>query len=407
MFFGLISVAVVQLLTFSVKQCVADNSLTTLPFSFTLAALNTTLPNANSTGAPLVLAIDGAEDGAEFYATSTYHTWPINDFPSLGLVEGSLKAFFFDSTGGLTPNGTDTASAGGELGWLSEAISPPPVARVFSAVEVPAHERPLLAVHGFHDLWTLCPFDDGSSQTKVIFNVTANVVNPPPFPEFNPANCYGVVINILVAPSFVSPSPSTEDMQLQLHIAIFTSLLALAVNQCTTQGAITNLPFKFTLAALNTTLPNANNTGAPLVLGQNGADDGIEFYVTSTYASYPYDDYPSIGLVDGSLRAYRADGSWNTNATNVTSGNELGWVTTTLYTSSGPQVYSAVRLPAYEHPILAAHGFHDLWSLCPFPAPLPQTNIIFNVTADVVNPPPFQLFDPADCYGVIITILAS
>ena len=30
------------------------------------------------------------------------------------------------------------------------------------------------------------------------------------------------------------------------------------------------LPYNFTLAALNSSLPNANSTGAPLVLGQNG-----------------------------------------------------------------------------------------------------------------------------------------
>jgi hypothetical protein len=32
----------------------------------------------------------------------------------------------------------------------------------------------------------------------------------------------------------------------------------------------------FTLAAVNTTLPNANTTGAPLVLGSAGAIDGAE-----------------------------------------------------------------------------------------------------------------------------------
>ncbi len=35
--------------------------------------------------------------------------------------------------------------------------------------------------------------------------------------------------------------------------------------------SFTDLPYYFTLAAWNTTLPNANKTGVPLVLGQNGA----------------------------------------------------------------------------------------------------------------------------------------
>ena len=41
----------------------------------------------------------------------------------------------------------------------------------------------------------------------------------------------------------------------------------------------------FTLAAWNTTLPNANNTGVPLVLGQAGAISGAEFKVLSVRLS--------------------------------------------------------------------------------------------------------------------------
>jgi len=39
--------------------------------------------------------------------------------------------------------------------------------------------------------------------------------------------------------------------------------------------------YNFTLVALNNTLPNANSTGAPLVLGQAGATGGAYLYVTS------------------------------------------------------------------------------------------------------------------------------
>ena len=38
---------------------------------------------------------------------------------------------------------------------------------------------------------------------------------------------------------------------------------------------LTDLPYHFTLAAWNTTRPNANGTGVPLVLGQNGASSQI------------------------------------------------------------------------------------------------------------------------------------
>lgn len=34
-----------------------------------------------------------------------------------------------------------------------------------------------------------------------------------------------------------------------------------------------SLPYNFTIAAVNTTLPNANLTGVPLVLGQNGEQE--------------------------------------------------------------------------------------------------------------------------------------
>ena len=123
-----------------------------------------------------------------------------------------------------------------------------------------------------------------------------------------------------------------------------------------------------------------------------------------TWASYPYNDYPTLALVDSGLRAYTREGSWITNATNVQSGGTLGWVTTRMYTQPAPKVYSAVKAPAYQFDLLAAHGFADLWSLCPFPGTYPQTNVVFNVTADV-PPPPYLGFDPTLCYPIRIHIV--
>ncbi|PPQ74621.1 hypothetical protein CVT26_007465 [Gymnopilus dilepis] len=196
MFFSFISLAIVQLLALSVKQCVADTSLKSLPYNFTLAALNTTLPNANSTGVPLVLAIDSVNigEGIANYATSTFFSFSVNDFPTLGLVNGNLKAASTARTGLLFPNATDPTS-GGKLEWLVQSINPPPIARVFSAVEVPAHKHLVLAVHGNHDLWSLCPFDD--FETKIVFDVATVAKNPPSSLQFNPAKCFGVVINIV------------------------------------------------------------------------------------------------------------------------------------------------------------------------------------------------------------------
>ncbi|PPQ80135.1 hypothetical protein CVT25_001434 [Psilocybe cyanescens] len=184
-------------------------------------------------------------------------------------------------------------------------------------------------------------------------------------------------------------------------LIIFTLFAELCLSQTTQIGYLAH---NFTLSALNATLPNTNATGAPLVLGQNGASGGITFYVTSTYASFPYNDYPALGLVDKGLRAYGSTGRWITNATAVTSGGTLGWVTTTLYAHAAPEIYSVVRLPAYEYPLLAANGFHNLWSLCPFSGNRPQTNIVFNVTANI-PPPPYLGFDPSLCYDVVVTVI--
>ncbi|KAJ3484818.1 hypothetical protein NLJ89_g11952 [Agrocybe chaxingu] len=84
---------------------------------------------------------------------------------------------------------------------------------------------------------------------------------------------------------------------LNLFFAVFL------IDLCAAQQPLAHLRHNFTLAAVNVTLPNANRTGAPLVLGQNGASTGISFYVTSTYASFPYNDYPTLAMRDGGLRA--------------------------------------------------------------------------------------------------------
>lgn len=57
---------------------------------------------------------------------------------------------------------------------------------------------------------------------------------------------------------------------------ILVTLAALSTYTFAATVSLTSLPYNFTLAALNLTLPNANLTGAPLVLGQNG---GLAFFV--------------------------------------------------------------------------------------------------------------------------------
>jgi len=171
--------------------------------------------------------------------------------------------------------------------------------------------------------------------------------------------------------------------------------------------ALANLPCNFTLAAVNLTLPNANSTGAPLVLGQAGATDGMTFEVSSTYYSYPYNDFPTLELVNNSLRAFERTGTVSiTNATSVTSGGTLNWETSTYYSSPAAQNYAAVWNSGDEFAVLAAYEITDLWSLCPFSGFRGQTNVVFNVSADV-PPPPYLGFDPADCYPVMLNIIPA
>ncbi|RDB16488.1 hypothetical protein Hypma_002778 [Hypsizygus marmoreus] len=183
------------------------------------------------------------------------------------------------------------------------------------------------------------------------------------------------------------------------------SLLS-TIATCMAQHSVLSLPYNFTIAALNTTFSgvNANRTGVPLVLGQNGATTGASFYVTSTYASYPYNDYPSMALMRGSLRAFTSEGEWLTNATAMRSGRPLGWITSRYYTQPAAKGYSAVRVPTEIFPLLATHGFAHLWSLCRFPGFRGQTNVVFNVSADIPLPPYLE-FDPADCYPVTLNII--
>jgi hypothetical protein len=54
------------------------------------------------------------------------------------------------------------------------------------------------------------------------------------------------------------------------HSLSIPTFCVLVLQMCAAQTVVSTLPYNFTLAAVNTTLPNINTTGVPLVLGQNG-----------------------------------------------------------------------------------------------------------------------------------------
>jgi len=168
----------------------------------------------------------------------------------------------------------------------------------------------------------------------------------------------------------------------------------------------------FTLAALNVTLPNANTTGAPLVLGQAGAVDGAEFEALSTWASYQFNQWPSLTLTNGGLTGNMDPP--NTQGTTVSGGaansTEVGFETTSFegHPSAPSPVFCGVADtdPAgggTGFPQLALNGHTDLFSLCmtgPAGSPGSQNNVVYNASA--TNSAGF-IFDT--CYSVVLQMI--
>ncbi|KZT24166.1 hypothetical protein NEOLEDRAFT_1148798 [Neolentinus lepideus HHB14362 ss-1] len=151
----------------------------------------------------------------------------------------------------------------------------------------------------------------------------------------------------------------------------------------------------FTLAALNTTLPNANSTGAPLVLGQNGEIEGAEFEVLSTWASFPDNDWPTLSLDTGGLYGnsqtqYQAVSSGATNGTTVN-------FMTTSRTSYANQVFCIVPSPL-GLPLLALDGHVDEFSLCSN-GKESQNNVIYNATHKSYE------YNYSTCYPVVLQVV--
>ncbi|KAL6298751.1 hypothetical protein BKA93DRAFT_833949 [Sparassis latifolia] len=163
--------------------------------------------------------------------------------------------------------------------------------------------------------------------------------------------------------------------------------------------------YNFTLAAWNWTLPNANDTGAPLVIGQAGAVDGESFGVLSTWATYSYAEWTTFSLIDGALIPYSADGAASNGVdANIFSGEELLWV----FTVNPPppaEIYCGVADPdpagGYEYAALAVNGSTDGFSLCLLgEPPYVQNNIVYRASPNNTDG-----YNYESCYGVRVQIL--
>ncbi|KIP02454.1 hypothetical protein PHLGIDRAFT_79089 [Phlebiopsis gigantea 11061_1 CR5-6] len=116
--------------------------------------------------------------------------------------------------------------------------------------------------------------------------------------------------------------------------------------QCAGLGlAVFDIAYNFTLAAYNATGPNANDTGAPLVLGQAGAVDGAEFKVLSTWASFPYNDFPTLSLVHGGLWGNDAAGAERAQGGAPAAGSEPSFVVPPQSATADPVYCGVVRPP--------------------------------------------------------------
>ncbi|KAL1754999.1 hypothetical protein FB107DRAFT_275245 [Schizophyllum commune] len=187
-----------------------------------------------------------------------------------------------------------------------------------------------------------------------------------------------------------------------------TSLLSLfsasALLASITFAQLKTLPYNFTLAALNKTLPNANGTGVPLVLGLEFVFDYSAIYWTSTYASAHNNTFPSLGLVEGALHAYGgSNDSWDTNAVRCDSGESMGWFST----ENGPPGADAFSvLPATQgrnYPTLAVHGEDSLWSLCPIGNDWGLNEVYYNISS--TNTWEGNHVVVEDCYGVTLQVV--
>ncbi|KAI0739463.1 hypothetical protein C8Q80DRAFT_1111192 [Daedaleopsis nitida] len=157
----------------------------------------------------------------------------------------------------------------------------------------------------------------------------------------------------------------------------------------------------FTLAAYNTSLPNANTTGVPLVLGQAGAISGVSFKALSTITTFPFDDYPTIALVNGRLIP-SGPHTVPTGGQLVSDGQEVTFAASnTIDPTQGAQIYCGVAStdPAGHstgHPFLAVNGDTDSFSLCQVGS---QNNIVFKPT------PGSLAYNFDSCYEVKVQMI--
>ncbi|CDO75929.1 hypothetical protein BN946_scf184873.g18 [Trametes cinnabarina] len=122
---------------------------------FTIAALNTTGANSNSTGAPIVVNSAGSFSDITVWQLGTWaqYQYPL-EYTSIALENGTLVI----SGDGAPPAQADPVDAGNSLEWASRpGADPKNGAQVYCAVpDATGSGYPVLAVNGDADSFSLC-----------------------------------------------------------------------------------------------------------------------------------------------------------------------------------------------------------------------------------------------------------
>ncbi|CCM00190.1 uncharacterized protein FIBRA_02218 [Fibroporia radiculosa] len=391
----------------SINPCAGLGSYTysTYPYNFTLAALNRTLPNTEATGEPLFI-------GRSYYAanSSTLYTpavlttlfnssnpvfWP---GPLISLRDGGLYPISPNSTMGAV---SGNVSDGGEVGFVAYPDpyilpNPPPIyciQQTSNSTANASESYPLLAVHGETSNFSMCigtnPLLCAPKQNNVIYKPVENST------DYYYDTCYPV--DLLFAILFIHAVPFMISAVERRQI----------LDPCAGLGnnTVSTPPWNFTLTAYNTTHPNANDTGALLLLGK-AASSG-SFAVLATYESFPSFALPGpfMHLDNGTLIPYASGSEGDATALgqNVTTGSELVFLLTE-YAFDPPFpaapiycILNGSQIPSTTLPILAVNGDIYNFSLCAN-RNTTQTNVVYKPL------PNSSTYYYDSCYPVLLHI---
>ncbi|KZT21850.1 hypothetical protein NEOLEDRAFT_1138856 [Neolentinus lepideus HHB14362 ss-1] len=163
-----------------------------LAYNFSLSVVNSTLPNANSTGAPLVLNPQGQDSsGVATYNLATYNSQPdtIGIWPNFTLEHGTLLANYLADLS-ISPSGDET-EVGGPVTLTSDANNS---AKIYCGVADTDPEQgapPLLALYTNLNEFSICHQREGGEADLLIYNATSSNS------LYDYVSCYPVLVHLL------------------------------------------------------------------------------------------------------------------------------------------------------------------------------------------------------------------